>query len=197
MESLIRERLIAGVLDITTTELADELVGGTLSAGPSRLTAAAECGVPQIVSVGALDMVNFGPLESVPNEFRGRRLHRHNDNITLMRTTPEENWQLGEEIAEKISKSAGPAAVLLPLQGVSAIDCAGQPFDDPAARAALFDGIRSRLAAIRPNSTTAGAVRPQVELIELNCHINDTVFAEKAARSLLQLIRMQPQAANH
>jgi uncharacterized protein (UPF0261 family) len=175
MESLIRDGLIAGVLDITTTELADELVGGTLSAGPTRLTAAAECGVPQVVSVGALDMVNFGPLDTVPEKFRYRKFHRHNDNVTLMRTTPEENAKLGEEIATKVSQSTGPAAILLPLQGVSAIDKTEQPFDDPAARAALFEAIR--------RSVSGGT-----ELIELNCHINDPAFAEAAAAKLLSLV---------
>lgn len=175
MESLIREGLIAGVLDITTTELADELVGGTLSAGPTRLTAAARCGVPQVVSVGALDMVNFGPIDTVPDRFHSRRFHRHNDNVTLMRTTPQESTRLGEEIATKLAQSTAPAAIMLPLQGVSVIDRAGQPFDDPSARNALFEAIRTRHAA-----TT--------ELIELDHHINDPAFAAAAANKLLDLI---------
>jgi len=179
MEGLIRDGLIAGVLDITTTELADELVGGVLSAGPTRLTAAAQCGVPQVVSVGALDMVNFGPMDTVPERFRGRKLHRHNANITLMRTTPEENVKLGEEVARKVSASTGPAAILLPLQGVSAIDCQGQPFDDPQARSALYNGVRSAL--VNDN--------PHIELVELDCHINDPAFAAAAAEKLLSLIQ--------
>jgi uncharacterized protein (UPF0261 family) len=174
MESLIREGLIVGVLDITTTELADELVGGILSAGPDRLTAAGEKGIPQVVSVGALDMVNFGPRETVPSKFEGRKFHVHNASVTLMRTTAEENAKLGEEIARKVAAAKGPAAIMLPLQGVSAIDRAGQPFDDLAAREALFEGIRRRGGR---------------DLVELSCHINDAVFAEAAARKLLELIR--------
>lgn len=174
METLIRDGLIAGVLDITTTELADELVGGILSAGPDRLTAAGSRGIPQVVSVGALDMVNFGPRESVPEKFQQRKFHIHNASVTLMRTTEEENRLLGEEIGRKVATSTGPAAILLPLQGVSAIDRAGQPFDDPAARAALVAGIR--------------ATHGNVELIELDQHINDEGFAIAAANKLLQLI---------
>jgi uncharacterized protein (UPF0261 family) len=175
MESLIRDGLIAGVLDITTTELADELVGGVLSAGPDRLTAAGKRGVPQVVSVGALDMVNFGPVPTVPEKFKSRTFHVHNPSVTLMRTTPEENARLGEEVGRKVAASTGPACILLPLKGVSAIDRAGQSFDDPVARAALFDGIRR----------THGSV----ELIELDNHINDEAFAVACTGKLLELIR--------
>jgi uncharacterized protein (UPF0261 family) len=188
MEKLIREGLITGVLDITTTELADELVGGTLSAGPTRLTAAAKLGVPQVVSVGALDMVNFGPMDTVPEKFRHRKFHRHNDNVTLMRTTPEENRQLGEEIGGKLSAPYTNAVVLLPTRGVSAIDRNGQPFDDPQARAELFAGIRNKLAKLGSNPHPAGAQPLQVEIIELDHHINDPAFAETAAKKLLQLV---------
>lgn len=174
MESLIREGLIAGVLDITTTELADELVGGILSAGPDRLTAASEMGVPQVVSVGALDMVNFGPRPTVPEKFASRKFHIHNASVTLMRTTPKENAQLGEEIGRKLAQAKGPAAIFLPQQGVSAIDCAGQPFDDPAARSALYDAIRT--------------ARGSVEVMELDHHINDPPFAEAAAKRLLKML---------
>jgi uncharacterized protein (UPF0261 family) len=177
MESLIREGLIAGVLDITTTELADELVGGILSAGPTRLTAAGEMGIPQVVSVGALDMVNFGPRETVPTKFADRKFHVHNASVTLMRTTPQENAKLGEEIARKVVAAKGPAAILLPLKGVSAIDCVGQPFDDADAREALFSAIRDN--------------RGNVELIEIDAHINDEQFAQAAANKLLSLIRGQ------
>jgi len=172
MEALIASGLVAGVLDVTTTELADELVGGVLSAGPERLTAAARAGVPQVVSVGALDMVNFLAFESVPARFAGRRFHRHNANVTLMRTTAEENAALGRELGEKVAGARGPAEILLPRQGVSAIDRAGQPFDDPAARAALFAAIRAH----------AGAVPVR----ELDLHVNDAAFAEALARSLLE-----------
>lgn len=176
METLIADGLIAGVLDITTTELADELVGGTLSAGPDRLTAAGKRGIPQVISVGALDMVNFGPRETVPARFSTRRFHVHNANVTLMRTTRDENRQLGEEIARKAAASTGPVAILLPLQGVSAIDRSGQSFDDPLARAALFDAIRQN--------------RGSVELMEINHHINDAEFAEAAAHKLLEFLQV-------
>jgi uncharacterized protein (UPF0261 family) len=175
MESLISEGFIAGVLDITTTELADELVGGILSAGPERLTAAGRKRVPQVVSVGALDMVNFGPPSTVPEKFRTRKFHRHNPTVTLMRTTVDENSQLGVEIGRKVAAGQGPAAILLPLQGVSAIDREGQPFDDPAAREALYQGIRQS--------------RGNVELLELDCHINDSAFAERAAGKLIELMQ--------
>jgi uncharacterized protein (UPF0261 family) len=175
MESFITDGLISGVLDITTTELADELVGGELSAGRDRLTAAALRGVGQVISVGALDMVNFGPPQTVPEKFRGRRFYQHNPNVTLMRTTPEENDQLGKEIAQKASAARGPTAVLLPLRGVSAIDREGQPFWWPEADAALFQSLRNWMS-------------PQVRLIELDLHINDPAFAETAARTLLELL---------
>jgi uncharacterized protein (UPF0261 family) len=175
MESLIAEGMIAGVLDITTTELADELVGGVLSAGPDRLTAAARRGVPQVVSVGATDMVNFGPPDTVPERFKHRHFYQHNPTVTLMRTTVEENARLGAEIGRKVAQSTGPAAIFLPGQGVSAIDKQGAPFDDPAARRALFD-------AIRQNCDSA-------PVIELDQHINDSDFARSAARQLIELIQ--------
>lgn len=183
MESLIADGMIAGVLDITTTELADELVGGVLSAGPNRLTVAAKFGVPQVVSVGAVDMVNFGPPDSVPAKFAARKFYQHNPTITLMRTTFDENRQLGEEIGRKVSASTGPACVILPLEGVSAIDRSGQPFDDRAAREALFKGLRTTLQASL-----------NVQLVELPLHINDAAFAEAAANKLLELIR---SSGNH
>jgi uncharacterized protein (UPF0261 family) len=176
MEAFIADGLIAGVLDLTTTELADELVGGILSAGPDRLTAAGLRGVPQIISLGALDMVNFGSRETVPEKFRGRRFYQHNPTITLMRTTPEENDRLGKEIAQKASAARGPTAVLVPLRGVSAIDRAGQPFWWPEADAALFQSLRNWMS-------------PQVPLVELDRHINDPEFAEAAAGTLLELMK--------
>ncbi len=174
MESLIDDGLIAGVLDLTTTELADEAVGGVLSAGPERLTAAARRGVPQVISVGALDMVNFHAPETVPLRFRDRTFYHHNANVTLMRTTPEECEQIGRDLGTKAAASIGPTAIMLPTQGVSAIDRAGQPFDDPAARKALFDAIRA---------TAEG-----VEIWELDAHINDEAFAVAAAKRLLSLM---------
>ncbi|HEV3262819.1 MAG TPA: Tm-1-like ATP-binding domain-containing protein [Gemmataceae bacterium] len=174
MESFIADGLIHGVLDLTTTELADELVGGVLSAGRDRLTAAGLRGVPQVISLGALDMVNFGPRDTVPAPFRGRRFYQHNPTVTLMRTTPDENDRLGKEIAEKASAARGPTAVLVPLRGVSAIDADGQPFWWPEADAALFQSLRQWMS-------------PQVELMELDLHINDPRFAKAAAGTLLRL----------
>ncbi len=176
MESFINDGLISGVLDITTTELADELVGGVLTAGKDRLTAAGLHGVPQVISVGALDMVNFGPPDTVPEKFKARRFYQHNPNVTLMRTTPEENDQLGKEIAEKASAAKGPTVILIPKRGVSAIDREGQPFWWPEADAALFASIKQWLA-------------PSVELIELDMHINDPAFAETTARTLLRMMK--------
>jgi uncharacterized protein (UPF0261 family) len=176
MESFITDGLITGVLDVTTTELADELVGGVLTAGRDRLTAAAIRGVPQVISVGALDMVNFGPPESVPEKFHGRRIYQHNPTVTLMRTTPEENDKLGKEIAEKASAATGPTKIVVPLRGVSAIDREGQPFWWPEADAALFQSIRNWLS-------------PRVELIEMEMHINDPAYAELLADTLNEMIR--------
>jgi uncharacterized protein (UPF0261 family) len=176
MEGLIQDGLIAGVLDITTTELADELVGGILSAGPDRLTAAALRRVPQVISVGALDMVNFGPPDTVPEQFRSRRFYQHNPNVTLMRTTPDEMDRLGCEIAQKASAAGGPTAVLLPLRGVSAIDREGEPFWWPEADAALVQSIRNWIA-------------PSVEVAELNLHINDPAFAAASAEKLIELMK--------
>jgi uncharacterized protein (UPF0261 family) len=175
MESFVRDGLIRGVLDLTTTELADELVGGILTAGRDRLTAAGLCGVPQVISLGALDMVNFGPPETVPEQFRGRRFYRHNPSVTLMRTTPDENDRLGKEIAEKASAARAATAVLVPRRGVSAIDKEGQPFWWPEADAALFQSLRHWLS-------------PHVRLIELDLHINDPEFAATAARTLLEFL---------
>jgi uncharacterized protein (UPF0261 family) len=174
MESLIAEGLFAGVLDITTTELADELVGGILSAGPDRLTAAGQRGVPQVISVGALDMVNFGPPGTVPEKFKDRCFHRHNATVTLMRTTPDENRRLGEEIGRKAAVATGPTTILLPLRGISAIDREGQPFDGPGCRGALFAGIRA----------TCG----DADVQEIDAHINDREFADAAAAALLACV---------
>jgi uncharacterized protein (UPF0261 family) len=182
MEGLIRDGFVAGVLDLTTTELADELVGGVLSAGPRRLTAAGERGVPQVVSVGATDMVNFYEPKSVPAQFQQRKLHRHNPHVTLMRTNAEENAQIGADIGRKLSRAAGPRAILLPRQGVSALDRCGQPFDDPQAREALFRAIRAEAAG--------------VEIVELDCHLNDRLFAETAAEKLLEMMRSQQSRSN-
>jgi uncharacterized protein (UPF0261 family) len=178
MEAMIADGLIAGVLDITTTELADELVGGVLTAGRDRLTAAGLRGVPQLISVGALDMVNFGPPETVPKRFEERRFYQHNPTVTLMRTTPEENDKLGKEIAEKASAARGPTTILVPLRGVSAIDKEGGPFWWPDADQALFQSLRNW-------------VSPSVRLVELDVHINDPEFARTAADMLLQMVIKQ------
>jgi uncharacterized protein (UPF0261 family) len=173
MESLVESGMVAGVLDITTTEWADELAGGVLSAGPHRLEAAARRGVPAIVTPGCLDMVNFGPPDTVPARYQGRRFYPHNPQVTLMRTTPEECAQLGRILAEKLNASTGPLTVLLPLRGISVISASGQPFHDPAADAALFGELKSRL-------------RPNIPVLELDCNINDPEFAEACARKLLE-----------
>jgi uncharacterized protein (UPF0261 family) len=177
MESLVREGLFAGVLDITTTELADEVVGGFLSAGGDRLTAAGACGVPQVVSVGATDMVNFYAPGTVPPKFKRRTFYPHNPSVTLMRTTAEECAEIGADIGRKLSSAQGPSMVLLPRQGVSAIDRAGQPFDDPAARQSLFTALRK----------AAG----RVPIVELDAHINDEEFAVAAAQGLIELMRQK------
>jgi uncharacterized protein (UPF0261 family) len=173
MERLIREGHVSGVLDVTTTELADELVGGVFSAGPGRLTAAAAAGIPQVVSVGALDMVNFGARDTVPAEFESRRLLVHNASVTLMRTTPEECAELGARLARRVSASSGPVTVVLPLRGVSAVSAAGGPFHDPDADAALFAAIRSTIDPER------------VDLVELDAAINDPIVAETMTSLLL------------
>jgi uncharacterized protein (UPF0261 family) len=175
LESLVADGLIAGVLDITTTELADELVGGVLSAGPERLTAAARAGVPQVVSVGAVDMVNFFAPDTVPARFADRKFHHHNANVTLMRTTPDECASIGRDLGTKLGSSRGPVRILLPARGVSAIDREGQSFDDPKARRALFDAI----------SSSCG----DVPVTELDLHINERAFAEAAANALVELLR--------
>jgi len=171
MESLVEEGIIDGVLDVTTTEWADELVGGNLAAGPERLEAAGEMGVPQVVSTGALDMVNFGPRDSVPEAFGDRHFHVHNPQVTLMRTTAEENAELGESIAGKLNGATGPTALLLPLGGVSMLDVEGEDFYDPEADAALFDALRDHLD-------------DGVELVEMDDDINDDEFAKALANKL-------------
>ncbi|PSQ49101.1 hypothetical protein BRD12_05825, partial [Halobacteriales archaeon SW_12_67_38] len=176
MEGLVEQGVIDGVLDITTTELADELVGGVLSAGPDRLEAAGRVGIPQVVSTGALDMVNFGPKDDVPTEFEDRHLHVHNPQVTLMRTTPDENAELGRILAEKLNDATGPTEVVLPLGGVSMLDVEGEDFHDPEADAALFDAIRETLD-------------DDIELVEMEMDINDEEFALTLARHLDERLR--------
>lgn len=176
MEALVRGGFIKGVLDITTTEWCDELFGGVLSAGPHRLEAAGQCGVPQVVSVGALDMVNFGPIDTVPEKYCGRNLYKHNPTVTLMRTTVEENVKLGEVIADKLNSAKAPTVLMLPLRGVSAIDGDGQPFDGPEEDKALFDTLRKNIGK-------------NVELIEVDANVNDDEFSLAAAKKLVSLMQ--------
>jgi uncharacterized protein (UPF0261 family) len=174
MEALVRGGFIAAVLDATTTELADDLVGGVLSAGPDRLEAAGEVGIPQVVSLGALDMVNFGPMETVPERFRERRLYVHNPTITLMRTTPEESAELGRRIARKLNAAQGPVSLFIPLRGISLIAVEGQVFHDPDADEALLAALREDLD-------------DSVDVRELDTDINDPAFAEAMADRLHEL----------
>ena len=176
MEELVRAGFIRGVLDVTTTELADELVGGVMPAYPGRLEAAGAAGLPQAVSLGALDMVNFGPRATVPERFADRTFYIHNPTVTLMRTTADECAQLGLRLAEKLNAAAGATAVFVPLKGVSQIDAEGQPFHDPEADAALFRALRDGLA-------------DTVERHELDLHINDPAFAAAMAARLDELVR--------
>ena len=167
MEKLADSGLLAGVIDVSTTEIADEIAGGTLSAGPTRLDVFSRHAVPYVGSVGALDMANFGAWDTVPERFKGRRLYRHNPNVTLMRTTVDENRAIGEFIATKLNTMQGPVRFLIPEGGVSAIDKPGQPFHDPEADRVLFDTIAQRFRA-----------GPDRKLVRLPLHLNDDAFAE-------------------
>jgi uncharacterized protein (UPF0261 family) len=173
MESLLESGLIAGVLDVTTTEWADELVGGILGAGPGRLDAAAKAKVPAVVAPGCLDMVNFGEPATVPERFKDRRFYPHNPQVTLMRTTPAENAELGRILAEKVNAYTAPVTVMLPTKAVSVISAAGGAFHDAAADAALFGAIREHL-------------RPDVPVVEMDREINDPAFAAACAEALLK-----------
>ena len=176
MEDLVRGGFLAGVLDVTTTELADELVGGILSAGPDRLEAAGEAGLPQVIAPGALDMVNFGPRDTVPEKFNDRLFYQHNPTVTLMRTTTEEMAELGRIMARKLSAAQGDTTVIVPTQGVSAIDKTAQPFDSPEARAAWRENLMANIGR-------------NVTVIEMDAHINDDEFATKLAETLLEKVR--------
>ncbi|WP_455542070.1 Tm-1-like ATP-binding domain-containing protein [Intestinibacter sp.] len=176
MENLINSGFFKGVLDLTTTEWCDEIVGGILAAGPNRCEAAAKNNIPQVVSVGAIDMVNFGPIETVPKEFSNRNFYKHNPTITLMRTTVQENVKIGQKLVEKLNMTLGKSVLMLPLNGVSAIDAENQPFYGPKEDEALFDVLRN------------GVNREHVDIIELNNNINDKIFGETAAQKLIDLI---------
>jgi uncharacterized protein (UPF0261 family) len=176
MEKLVEAGLVQGVLDITTTEVADEVVGGILPAGPHRFEAILRARVPYVLSLGALDMVNFGAMATVPKSFRHRKLHAHNAQVTLMRTTVEENRLFARWIAAKLNRAEAPFSVLLPEGGVSALDAQGQPFFDPEADAALFDELESAIEA-----------GPGRTIRRLPLHINDPTFARALVDSYLEL----------
>ena len=176
METLISDGMIAGALDITTTEWADELVGGTLSAGPTRLEAAGKASIPAIVTPGCLDMVNFGGRETVPAKFENRNFYIHNPQVTLMRTSPEECAELGKILAEKVNAYTAPVTVLLPTKAISIISAEGQPFHDAAADQALFNAIKANL-------------NDSIECIEVDAEINDEAFSTACAKALLQHLK--------
>ena len=167
LEALVEAGMLKGVVDVSTTEAADYLFGGVCSAGPERFDSIVNTGLPWVGSVGALDMVNFWAPGTVPERYRGRRFHAHNANVTLMRTTPQENAQIGAWLAEKLNRSPGPVRLLLPEGGVSMLDAPGNPFHDPQANAALFGAIE---ATFRPSDTH--------RLMRLPHHINDPGFVE-------------------
>jgi uncharacterized protein (UPF0261 family) len=177
LEALAEAGLLAGVLDLTTTELADELVGGVLTAGPDRLHAAGRAGLPQVVAPGALDMVNFGPADTVPARFADRNLFVHNATVTLMRTTADEMAELGDRVGAALARATGPTEVFWPLRGVSALDAEGQPFADPAADAAALSALEKRLDGT------------DVVVQRVDAHINDPEFARQMAERLHALIR--------
>jgi uncharacterized protein (UPF0261 family) len=189
LEELVRTGEMSGVLDITTSELVDELVGGMYSAGPHRIEAAGSMGIPQVISLGALDFGNFGGKETVPEKFRDRHFFFYTPSITLMRTNVEENRILGKTIAEKVSRSTGPAAIVIPLKGFSALDRSGGPkmttiegsvageWHDEVANSALVDSIRDHLDSSRVN------------LVEVDAHINDPKFAEIAVNLLIKMMK--------
>lgn len=178
MESLIDAGFFKGVLDITTTEWCDEIVGGVLGAGPDRLEAAGRNHVPQVVSVGALDMVNFGPIDTIPEKFKSRNLYKHNPTVTLMRTTVEENIKFGQKIAEKLNASFGKTVLILPLKGVSMIDAVGQPFYGSKEDEALFDTLKNNID------------KDKVNIVEMDNNINEKAFAQRAAEELIKMLEV-------
>lgn len=176
MEALIRDGYFSGLLDLTTTEMADDLCGGICSAGPNRLTVAAEKGIPQVVGPGCLDMVNFGHPDTVPEIYKNRKMFQWAPDVTLMRTNKNENEQLGLTISQRLNLSNGKTAVLLPLLGISKISRPGEFFYDPEADQALFQAIREN-------------INENIDIIEIDTHINDPVFAEAAVNKLLELMK--------
>jgi uncharacterized protein (UPF0261 family) len=175
MESLIRDGWFAGLLDVTTTEWADQLTGGVLSAGPERMDAAAQQALPQVIAPGCLDMANFWAADTVPDKYKARKFYKWNPNVTLMRTTPEENAELGRILAQKANQSTAPVAFFLPLKGVSILDSPGGEFWWPESDEALFTAIKAN-------------VRDDIPVVELDCNINDAVFAEAVTGQLLEFL---------
>lgn len=180
MEKLADSGMLVGIIDVTTTEVCDHLVGGVLSAGPDRLGAIARSGIPYVGSTGALDMVNFWAADTVPERFRSRKLYRHNPNVTLMRTTPAECEEIGRWIAEKLNACDGPVRFLIPEKGVSALDAPGQPFHDPQADAALFGALEATLRQT-----------PSRRLTRLPLHINDPEFAAALVRDFREILHQE------
>ncbi|MEV6687988.1 Tm-1-like ATP-binding domain-containing protein [Streptomyces sp. NPDC051130] len=176
LEKLAGQGIFAGVLDLTLSELADDLCGGILTAGPDRLSAAGRAGVPQVVSLGALDMVKFGPLESLPERVRYRRIRVHNPSITVIRTTAAESAELGRRVAGKLRAATGPTEVCVPLRGLSTLGAPGGPYHDPGADRAMFTALRDGLRG--------SAAR----LHDYDTHINDPSFGRAAAERLHALI---------
>jgi uncharacterized protein (UPF0261 family) len=181
MEKLVDSGLLAAVIDVTTTEIADEIVGGVLSAGPGRLDAMVRTRVPYVGSLGALDMVNFWAMDTVPAQFRGRTLHRHNQNVTLMRTTAEECVRIGRFIVDKLNRMEGPVRFLIPEGGLSGIDAPGKPFWDPVADKALFDTIATGFRA-----------GPRRRLIRLPHNVNDQPFVDAVIANFNDLMKDAP-----
>ena len=179
MEQLVASGLISGVLDITTTEVADELVGGVFPAGPHRFEKLIQSRVPLVISLGALDMVNFGAFDTVPPQFHNRKFHIHNAQVTLMRTNVDENRRMGAWIAEKMNRSSAPVRILIPEKGVSLIDLPGQPFYDPEADNALFDSLEKVLIAT-----------PERQLIRLPYDINAPEFADALLKNFHELLTL-------
>lgn len=180
MEALTSDGVFDAILDLTTTELADELCGGICSSGPHRLTAAGKIGIPQVVVPGCIDMVNFGPLNTVPEKYKDRQLFSWAPDVTLMRTNGEENKVLGEIIAEKINTSKGPVTILLPLGGLSKIGGEGQVFHNPNIDEVLFEAIRKN-------------VKESVKVVEVYANINTAIFAESAVTALLELCNISSE----
>ena len=182
MEKLIGPMGVRAMLDLTTVEIADEVVGGTKPAGDDRLRTAGRLGVPQVVSTGGTDMVRFGPRDSVPEHFDNRLFHVHNDLVTLMRTSPEECLEIGRVIGARLAEAVGPAVLIIPTRGSSAISVEGGPFHDPVADAALVDGLRESLAG------------SDAEVVRMDAHINDPAFSQAAATRLLTISERNDRA---